>query len=203
MMSQAGGMDINVLMQRMRRLTMLDASVLDEVRTDTAATVPAIIVAAAATLLFALGGWLWYLFEDVPDTGQFFVRSVILGTIISLIVWGVAIGVTYVMLTQVFRARADLNELVRVLGFAAAPLAIGFLFFIPSIGWGLSIVGLAVMFGLSVVAAQSASDAPPGRTVAAVGVGFLVWAVVLSLLGANADTISDSIVPNIFAFALD
>jgi hypothetical protein len=108
------------------------------------------------------------------------------------------------MLTQVSRARADMNELLRVMGFATLPLALGFLFFLPAgIGFGLSLLALAVTFGTLVLAVQSATDAPAGRALAAAAVGFLVWVAVLSLFGASADSSEIGYVPNIFLFAID
>jgi hypothetical protein len=202
-MEQAGGMDMNSLMQKVRRLAMLDTTVFDEVRTDQASTVPAVIVAVVSTLLFALGTWIWWLTEDYPDTGEIFLRSVVIGTVLALVVLGVAIGVTYVMLTQVFRARADVNELLRVMAFATIPLAIGVLFFIPAgIGYALSLAALAITFGMMVLAVQSATDAAPGKAFTAAAVGFIVWCAILSLFGAGAD-FGDGYVPNLFFFAFD
>lgn len=203
MMSQARGMDVNSLMQKLRRLAMLDTTVFDEVRTDANFTPAAALTAAVATLLFGLGGWLWAVFEDYSDTGEIFLKSAIIGTIVSLVLWAVAIGVIYVLLTQVFRARADMNELVRVLGLATLPLALGFLFFIPTIGYAISLTSLALLLGLSVVAVQTATDAPAGKVLAATAAGFFVWAVILVLLSDSGDFITDKIVPNIFIFSFD
>jgi hypothetical protein len=198
-------MDMNALMQRLRRLVMLDSSVFDEVRTDANATVPAVIIAVVSMFLFGLGGWLWYLFQDFDvvdeyvSSGDVFLRSVILGSIIALVLWGVAVGITYVMLTQVFRARADINELIRVMGFAALPLSIGVLLFIPGFDFGLALIAVALTVALTTVAVQSATDAPAGRVVASVGLGFLVWAVVLSLLvTTDTDDPNIPLVPNFF-----
>jgi hypothetical protein len=182
MMQQAGGMDVNVLMKRIQRLATLDTSVFDEVRGDNAATIPAIVVAVVSTLLFGLGGWLWFLFNvDGADNGDVFVESFIIGSIISLILWAVWLGITYVLLSQVFRARADVNELVRVFGFAAAPLALGVLMFIPVLDFAIGLTAVALLFGTTFLAVQSATDAPAGRTMVAVAAGFAVWALVLTL----------------------
>ncbi|MDE3096131.1 MAG: YIP1 family protein [Chloroflexota bacterium] len=181
-MSQTGGMDVNALMQRIRRLAMLDTSVFDEVRTDTAATVPAIVIAAASVVLAAIGGWLWWSVAGVGGSGKLFFQSVILGSIFALLLWGVWIAITYVMLTQVFRARADVNELSRVMGFAMLPLALSVLMFIPGIDYGIGMTSLAVLFALTTIAVQTATDAPAGQALAATGAGFAVWAIVLGLL---------------------
>ncbi|HZP56825.1 MAG TPA: YIP1 family protein [Dehalococcoidia bacterium] len=196
MMSQAGGMDMNALAQRMRRLAMLDTSVFDEVRTDTASTIPAIIVAIGATLLFGIGGWLWWIFADIPDAGEIFVKSLIIGSIISVVLWAVWLAIVYVILTQLFRARADVNELIRVMGFAAAPLALGVLMFIPGLDYGIGLTATAMFFGANVIAVQTATDAPAGRVLAANAVGFLVWSIVLGLLVSDSNVYA----PGVFVF---
>ena len=56
MMSQVGGMDMNALGQRLRRLATLDTTVFDEVRTDAASTLPSVAVVVLSTILAGLGG---------------------------------------------------------------------------------------------------------------------------------------------------
>ena len=186
MMSTARGFDANALMARIRRLAMLDTSVFDEVRTDTSATVPALLVAAGAIILAALGGWFWWLINDIGDSGKIFWQSVVVGSIICFAVWAVWTAISYVMLTQVFRARADLNELVRVMGFAMLPLALSVILFIPGLDFGIGVASLAILFGLTQIAMQSATDAPAGQVLAANGAGFAVWAIVLGLLVSDS-----------------
>jgi hypothetical protein len=181
MQQPAGGMDMQVQMDRMRRLATMDTDVFAEVRSDQSATIPAIAVAVISTLLFALGGWLWWIFQGGPDTGDLLLKSVIMGSILSIVLWALALGLTYVLLTQVFRARADINELVRVMGFGAAPLALGVLMFIPQFEMAIGVTSMALFFGLTMIAIQSATDAPAGRVLVSWGAGFLVWAAILAL----------------------
>src|SRR5512141_292289 len=188
MMAQAGGFDVNTLLQRLRRLAMLDTSVFDEVRTDANSTIPAVVVAVAATLLSGLGGWLWWLFADFAGSGKVFVQSVILGSVLSVVLWGIWVAITYVMLTQVFRARAEVNELIRVMGFAAAPLALSVLMFIPGLDFGIGLAATALFFATTVLAVQTATDAPSGRSLVATFAGFAVWAIVLGLLTTKDHT---------------
>jgi len=188
MMAQSGGMDVNAVVQRLRRLVMLDTSVFEEVKGDPASTIPAVVIAVAATLLSGVGGWLWWLFADFGDSGKVFVQSMILGTILGVILWGIWIAITYVMLTQVFRARADVNELVRVMGFAAAPLALTVLMFIPGLDFGIGLAATALFFATTVIAVQTATDAPAGRALVATLAGFAVWAIVLGLLTTKDHT---------------
>lgn len=201
MQQQAGGMDVNSLMQRVRRLATLDTTVFDEVREDAASTVPAIVVAVVATFLMGLGGWLWWLFngpdfEGYTTQGDIFVQSFLVGSILSIVLWGVWLGITYVLLSQVFRARADINELVRVMGFAAAPLALGVLLFIPVLEFAIGLTVIALFFGTTYLAVKSATDASAGQTLVAVAAGFLVWALVLALFVGDENAYA----PGLFIF---
>ena len=197
MTSQMGGMDVNAIVTRLRRLAMLDTSVFDEVRTDAAATLPAILIVIAATLLSGLGGWLWWIFGGYTDAGTILTKSAIIGTIVAVVLWFVWVGIVYVMLGQVFRARVDAQELVRVMGFAAAPLALGILMSIHRLDYGIGIAVLGILFGTTQIAIQTATDATAGRALAANAAGFAVWAIVLNLL-VSAD---NPLAPGVFIFA--
>lgn len=201
MMEQGRNMDTNALVQRVRRLAMLDTSVFDEVRGDAASTLPALIVAAVSTLLFGLGGFLWWALNG-PDsdfyesTSDIFIKSFLIGSIISIILYGVWIGITYALLTQVFRARADVNELVRVMGFAAAPLAIGVIMFIPQLEFAIGLTAVALFFGSTLLAVMSATDAPGGKALVSNAAGFAVWALILSFLVSDDSVMA----PGFFIF---
>lgn len=182
MEQQSTSFDPNALMQRLRRLATLDTTVFDEVRGDAASTVPAVIVAAVAIFLSGIGGWLWWVFTGLPETGDIFMKSAVIGSVIALALYAVWIGITYVLLTQVFRARADMQELVRVMGFAAAPFALSLLMFVPILDVAIAYTGLVILFGTTMIAVQSATDAPAGRAMAANTAGFFVWTLILSLL---------------------
>jgi Yip1 domain len=199
MMERAGGMDVNSLMQRLRRLAMLDTTVFDEVKSDTNSTIPAIVVVAVATLLAGIGGWLFNIEQTYHySSGQFFLKSAILGSILAIIVWAIGwLGVTYVMLTQVFRARADINELLRVMGFAAAPLALTVGMVIPGLDYGIGLAALGLTFGTTQIAIQSATDAPSGKALIANAAGFAVWVIVVQLFVGATNTYA----PGVFIFA--
>lgn len=197
MVNQAGGMDVNVLVRRVQRLLQLDTSVFEEVRADKSATIPAVVVAAVSMFLFGMGGWLWWVLQDYNyDTGEFLFKSMIVGGALSLLLWLAAIVLTYVLLHQVFAARVDLQELVRVMCMAAAPLSLGLLLFIWEIGFGIGIGAIAVAFGTAIVGVQKVTDAESGKVIASVGAGLLLWAVMLTLFGSD-----DWLAPSVFVFA--
>lgn len=199
MMEKAGGMDVNSLIQRLRRLAMLDATVFDEVKGDANSTIPAIVVVVVSILLSGIGGWLFYIMQDYSyKSGEFFLKSAILGGILAIVVWAIGwLGVTYVMLTQIFRARADVNELLRVMGFATAPLALTVGMLIPGLDYGIGLAALGLTFGATQLAVQSATDAPAGKALVANAAGFAVWVIVVQLFVGVTNTYA----PGVFIFA--
>lgn len=195
-MRMEGGADLQALTSRLTRLARLDTSVFAEIKDDPAALVPSVITAVGATVLFGLGGWLWWSFADFGDKGKMFLQSVILGSIFSLALWVVWLLVVYAVLTQVFREQADVQQLLRVMGLAAAPLAVGILMFIPKVDLGIALAAVALTFGLTNIAIQSVTPADPAKVLVANAAGLAVWAIVLSLL-VGTDT---WLAPGIFAF---
>ena len=175
-------MDFEVMIGRLLRLARLDTTVFEEVRMDPAATVSSFVVAAAAVLAAGLGGWLWWVQEVDFDKGRVFLQSVILGSLFAIGLWIVWLFVVYVLLTQVFRERADLQQLIRTMGMAAAPLGLSLLLLIPGINFGLGLTSIALFFGLTTIAIQSVTTAEPAKVLLANAAGFAVWAVVLTLL---------------------
>lgn len=191
-------LDFAVLGDRLMRLIRLDTSVFDEVRQDPTATVPAMFVVVASTLLAGLGGWLWWVFEDFPNTGRVFVQSLVLGTVFSVALWIVWLLVAWVILSQLFREDADWQQMLRTMGMASAPLAISVGLFVPGISFGVGLASVALFFGLTTIAIQSVTPASPARVLVANLSGFAIWAIVLGLL-VSADTY---LAPGIFLYDL-
>ena len=170
------------LTARLMRLVRLDTSVFDEVRLDASATLPAVVVAVAATFLAGLGGWLWWIMQDFGESGKVMMQSFILGSIFSVALWIVWLLIVYALLTQVFRAQADIQQLVRTMGMAAAPLALSVLMFIPVLDFGIGLASLALLFGLTTIAIQASTSASAGQVLICNAAGFAIWAIVLALL---------------------
>lgn len=186
-------MDFEVVVSRLMRLARLDTTVFDEVRMDPAATASSFFVVAAATFAAGLGGWLWWVQQMDFNGGKVFVQSVIVGSVFAVLLWIVWLFVSYVLLTQVFRERADLQQLIRTMGLAAAPLGLSLLLLIPGINFGLGLTSIALFFGLTNIAIQSVTTAEPAKVLAANAAGFAVWAVILALLVDNTTYLAPGI----------
>jgi len=196
MMPMEPRMDLNILQERLQRLLRLDTTVFDEVKGDPAATLPAVFVVIASTLLAGIGGWMWWVIEGYGRNGTVFFHSVIMGTIFSFAIWIVWLLVAWVILTQLFREDADWQQMLRTMGMASAPLALSVLMFIPGIDMGVALASIALFFGLNTIAIQATTQANPARVLVANLAGFSVWSIVLGLLVTD----SNYYAPGIFLF---
>ncbi len=192
--------DPQTILNWLRRLVALDTRVFDDVRSNPAATIPGVIVVTVATFLAGIGGWLWWVIEDFGDDSHVFLTSAVVGSLLSVVLWGAWLGVVYVMLTQVFRERAYLEQLLRVMGLAAAPFALSLLMFIPWFSFAVGLSSVALVFGLSNIAIQSVTTADPAKVLVANVAGFALWALVLTLLVSASAGSANPYAPGIFLF---
>jgi len=190
-----------VLTSRLMRLVRLDTSVFDEVRLDASATIPSVVVAVVATFLAGLGGWLyWIISADVEaGSGDVLIKSAILGTVFSVALWAAWVFIVYAVLTQVFKAQADVQQLVRTMGMAAAPLALSLLMFIPEISFAIALASVVMFFGLTTLAILVTTNAPPAQVMVANLAGFAVWAIVLTVLAGDVSASMHGISVNIYS----
>ena len=193
MLPRDSRLDVGILADRLQRLLRLDTTVFEDVREDASATVPAICVVIGATLLAGFGGWFWWLLQPFGDNTRVLLQSVIMGTLFSVALWIVWMLVAWVMLTQLFREGADWQQLLRTMGMASVPLALSFAMFIPGIGYGVGLVSLILLFGLTNIAIQAVTPADPARVLVANAAGFAVWAIVLGLLVTSSTYLAPGI----------
>jgi hypothetical protein len=193
--------DVKQVVEWLRRLANLDARVFEEVRTNPGATIPGVLIVTVATFIAGLGGWLWWMVQDLGNSGDILVHSALVGSAIAVVLWGLVwLGLVYVILTQVFRERAYVEQLLRVMGLAAAPLALMGLMFIAPIAFGIGLAALALTFGLTNVGIQTVTTANPLRVLFANFCGFTVWACVLTLLASASFSRLEPHGPGIFLY---
>jgi len=193
------------------RLIRLDLTVFDDVKDDATATVPALAVVVAASFLAGLGSWLWWIFEiDFPsvlgaDEKNFeaFFKTFILGGIFMAALWVLWVYISAMILSRVFRASADMNQLIRTMGLAFAPMAISFLVVISVLAVPFGVFAVATTLLLTNAAMQATTDAEPQQVIVSNLAGFLVFAIALGVL-ANVAQIYDTggLAPGIFFFDL-
>lgn len=181
-------MDPNIIVNRVKRLAMLDTTVFDEVRDDQQELIPAVIVAAISAFLAGLGAFLWSQVVPSGDLPDAFLNQFILGSIFLAVMYGVAALIVYVVMAQMFKVQADLQSIIRTMGYAAIPLALCVLMFIPVIFPVFSLVPLALLFVMMIYAVQSATGADSNQVVISVGIAFAVMVLVLGIIALSSDT---------------
>jgi hypothetical protein len=188
----ASSADFNTLIQRILRLFRLDTSVFAELYSDNAATIPVAVYAAAVLLISGLGGMFFissqfgfdtYEFVGGSSAGEFFLRSVVLGTVLALVMVAAWSGVTMLVLRQFFGVEANPYGIARVLGVAITPLVLALLLFVNDIYFGLSWIAFGGVASLALIGVLEAIDTRPGPAWLATLVGLAVFVIVLTFLG--------------------
>ena len=163
------------LTERMLGAAKLDPATYEEVESDVTATPQAMLVVVLANLAAGIG--------VVRELGF---GGLVVATLISLIGWFVWAFVAYFVGTRLLAGpgtRADLGQLLRTIGFSAAPGLIRVLGIVPGLDWLVSVVAALWMLAAMVVAVRQALDYDTtGRAVAVCAIGFAINVVVLSVL---------------------
>ncbi len=166
---------------RMIKAAMLDTSVYDELERDTSATTQAFTVVLLISFISGLGGAI----ARLGNPGQAIMG--LIGAIVAGVVgWLIWSYVTYFVGTKVFNGTATPGELLRTIGFAFTPNALGFFSFIPCLGPLIALAGSIWSLVAAVVAVRQALDFDTGKAVLTVVIGWValvVVTVVLSIIG--------------------
>jgi hypothetical protein len=190
------------------RLARLDLTVFDEVRDEAAATAPALAVMVVASFAAGFGSWLWWITRDFhgisANSGEAFLKTFIMGGILQAALWLLWVYIAAMLLSRVFGAGADLNRIMRTMGLAFAPMVITILMVIDILAVPFAVIALGATLLLSNAAIQASTDAEPQQVILSNLAGFLVFAIVLGLLG-NVAQIHDlgGIAPGIFFVPLN
>lgn len=181
---------LTLTLDRLARLAAFDLGVLDEARRDGAATPAALAVAAASMLLFALGGWLWWLRAGSGDPGGSLVRGAVIGTLLAAVLWLVWLLVAYVVLQRAARVTVPVDALLRAAGFAALPLAAGPLMVLPGVSFGAGLLALGGWLVTTQAAIECCAPRAGGAAALANLAGFAVWAGAMSLLALGGEPLA-------------
>lgn len=181
-------MDPNLILNKVLRLARLDTTVFDEVRDDANELIPALIVAAVSALLAGLGATLFWEFNFDFGPDKVWLNTFILGGLFLAALYLVWVLIAYVILVQVFKASADLQSLMRTMGYAAVPLALSLFMFIPVLYPVFAIVPIALLFVMSIYAVQAVTNADSTQVVIANTAGLSVMVLVLSIVAFSGDS---------------
>lgn len=134
------------MLDRILGVFKLDVGTFESIEHDQSATGQALIVVILAAILSGLGSGIFSIFGGTP-----FIRNFLGGIIGALIGWLVWSVVSWFVGTRLFGGIATADEMLRVIGFANAPLMLGIIPCIGQlIGWIWSLVAgfIAIRQGL-------------------------------------------------------
>lgn len=168
----------NSLFDRMVRAARLDRTLYDEVDADESATTQALAVVAIASVLNAVGAAIGAALYHSSG------RAVVGALIAALIGWVIWSLVVWLVGTRLMDGRATYGRMLRSLGFAYAPEALGFFQFIPLLGGLISLIASLLVLVAGFIAVREALDFTNGKTLVTVIVGWVALVVVFGVIAA-------------------
>jgi hypothetical protein len=158
------------MVDRIVRAIRLDWTVFREIAEDPNAMSQAAIIVVVVTFLSAIGSGL-----AAESFFLGFLMSWILEILIGWILWAV---ITYFVGTALFKGKTNIAEMMRVLGYAKAPILLGIFQFIPCVGWIFPLVGWILSLFAGFIAIREAMDFDTGDAIVTV---LISWVIALAI----------------------
>lgn len=173
------------MLDRVMRAARLDASLYEEVEADPSSLPQATAVVVLASIAGGIG--------TAGVEGQ---PGFVIGVLVNLVGWYVWAVMTYVIGTRLLpqpTTQADVGQLLRTLGFAAAPGLARVLALIPGLGGIVIIVTALWSLAAMVVAVRQALDYDStARAFFVCVIGFIVQVLVIVMLASVLNSLSPS-----------
>jgi hypothetical protein len=161
------------MIERILGVFRLDAQTFEDIEHDPNALSEAALVVLAVALAGSFSG----LLRSLLGEGGF-VLAIILPIIGAFVGWFIWATVVYLVGTSAFRGEADLNEMLRVTGFAYAPQLLNVFAFIPCLGALLSFIGWIWSLVAMVVAIRQGLDVDNTSAIVTAVIGWIVVMVI-------------------------
>lgn len=156
------------MLQRMIRAARLDVELYETVESDRGYTGEAFTIVVVTALLWGVGQW------ALPGTK--FWGSVVGGLVGAVVGWVIWAIITNIVGKQL-GGTSDTGEMLRVLGYASSPLALGI---VPGIG---HVVGAVWALVAAVVAIRQGQDFTTGKAIGTIVIGWIAYILARGILG--------------------
>jgi hypothetical protein len=162
------------MINRIMGVFKLSTATFEEIEHDSSATTQAFLVVLIVALLSAIGSGIG---ATMTQDGSFIPGS--LGTLLwAFIGWLLWSFVSWLVGTKLFGGKATIDEMLRVIGFAQAPLLLGI---IPCIGW---LIGGIWALIAGFIAIRQGLDLDNMKALLTIIVGFIVYIIGMVVVGA-------------------
>jgi hypothetical protein len=172
------------MINRIMRAIRLDWTVFREIATDPKALTEAAIIVVVVSLMSAIGSFIGAFVAERGAGwafGSLFYELLISGILIGWLGWAV---LTYFVGTRFFQGKTDIPEMLRVLGYASAPRLLGFLSFIPCVGWLFALAGFILSLIAGVIAIREAMEFDTGKAILTVVISWIIVFAISLVIGA-------------------
>jgi hypothetical protein len=163
------------LTERMIGAAKLEVATYEEVEQDPNAMGQAMLVVVASSVAAGIG--------SIRAVGM---GGLIFTTIAAIVGWFVWAALTYWIGTKLLpepQTHADFGQLLRTIGFSAAPGVLRILGIIPILGWLVSVLaGLWMLVAMVIAVRQALDYKSTGRAIGVCLIGFVVYVVISTLL---------------------
>ena len=154
------------MLERIKGAVTLDSETYELVENDAKYMGEAVLIVAITSVLTGIGAWI--------STGSFagFIALLIIG-FLGWVIWA---AITLFIGRGLFGGTADMGEMLRVLGYARAPLALAV---VPFVGL---LVGSIWSLVCSIVAIRQGLDFTTGKALLTAGIGWVALLIVNGIL---------------------
>ena len=169
------------MIDRMKRAVMLDATLYQEVETDTSLNQEALMVVIIASVAGGIGSLIGGIIGgNFGGALLFAVITIVIG-VVNYYIWSY---VTYFVGTNLFGGTADPGEMLRTLGYATTPQILALLNFIPCVGPLFGLAGALLSLVTAVVAIREALDFDMGKAILTAIIGWVIIVIITAVVGA-------------------
>lgn len=160
------------MFQRILGVFKLNANTFEEIEHDPGATSQAALIVIIVALISGIGAGLGANFQQTTFFGSFI--TAVLSALFGWLLWSL---VSWLVGTTIFGGKADLSEMLRVIGFAYSPQVLGI---IPCIG---GIIGAIWSLIAGFIAIRQGLDLDNVKAFLTIVVGFIVYVILFVILG--------------------
>ena len=168
----------------LRRLLAGELGVIGDVARNEADTRPTLAVLVLGVLTAGLGGWLWVVIDTGgASIGDPALKIVLLGSIASLGAWALWLAITWHALRSIFEVNVDRRQLMRSMALVGGFAVWQFFMLVGPASFAVGLIVTIASVMLTVIAVRAAApEADDRAAIVSVGIGFGIYALVLSLL---------------------
>lgn len=166
------------MINRVIRAAMLDVEFFQKAEMDTTLTQEALMVVILVSLITSIGSFIGGIISGSIGSALLALVVALVTGVVTYYIWAY---VTFFVGTKLFDADVDPGELLRVLGYASGPRALGVFSFIPCVGWLVALAGGIWSLVAGFIGVREALDLDTTKTAITVIIG---WVIVLIITAA-------------------